>query len=154
MTIFIGADHRGFLLKEKIKPFLTSLGHKAVDVGTHVEGESCDYAPLSRDVAMKVAQTPQSRGILVCMTGIGHCIAANKVPGAYAALVYNKEAAALSRQHNNSNILVLGAKFTIEADLTEIVKIWLNTEFEGGRHLRRVEEIKKIEKEFLKGPQQ
>ena len=84
------------------------------------------------------------------MTGIGHSIAANKVPGVYAALCYNKEAAALSRQHNNSNVLVLGAKFVSEKEMFEIIKIWLAEPFEGGRHLRRVNQIKAIELEFLK----
>ena len=84
------------------------------------------------------------------MTGIGHSIAANKVPGIYAALVYNKEAAALSRQHNDSNVLVLGSKYMDETNMLEIIKIWLSTEFEGGRHLRRKEQIQNIEREFSK----
>ncbi len=150
MKIFVGADHRGFQLKTKVMAFLKSQGHEAIDQGTHVEGVDCDYPPIAKDVAVSVVKNPGSRGILLCMTGIGHSIAANKVPGAYAALVYSKEAAAFARQHNNSNILVLAAKFTDEAALFAIIQIWLTTEFEGGRHLRRVEEIKNIEKEFLK----
>ena len=150
MNIFIGADHRGFILKKTIGAVLSEMGHTVTDVGTHVEGVDCDYPQMSYDVATNVVEHANSRGILLCMTGIGHSIAANKVPGAYAALVYNREAAALSRQHNDSNILVLGAKFVAEAEMVEIIKIWLETEFEGGRHLRRTDAIKRIEKEFLK----
>ncbi len=150
MKIFVGADHRGFQLKHKVNAFLKGLGHEVVDVGTYTEGVDCDYPQISYDVATQVARTPNARGILLCMTGIGHSIAANKVPGAYAALAYNQEAAVLSRQHNNSNILVLGAKFIDEPQMLATIKAWLTAEFEGGRHLRRTDQIKKIEKEFLK----
>ena len=150
MKIFIGADHRGYALKQKIGAILKKEGFSVVDVGTYEEGVPCDYPKMAYDVATKVAKSKDARGILVCMTGIGHSIAANKVPGAYAALCYNKEAAALSRQHNNANILVLGAKFVEESEMFEIIKIWLNEKFEGGRHLRRVKQIKAIEKEFSK----
>ncbi len=150
MKIFVGADHRGFSLKKTVIAFLKKAGHDVIDAGTHVEGVDCDYPEISYAVATQVAKAPDSRGILLCMTGIGHSIAANKVPGAYAALVYNKEAAALSREHNNSNILVLGSKFIDEPGMLEIITIWLSTAFGGGRHLRRTDEIKRIEKEFLK----
>ena len=108
MKIFVGADHRGFQLKKKVDEVLKSLGHEAVDMGTDTEDTACDYPLIAYKVAMEVVHNPGSRGILLCMTGIGHSIAANKVPGVYAALVYNKEAAALSRRHNDSNVLVLG----------------------------------------------
>ncbi len=144
MKIFIGADHRGFTLKNTIVQFLKSQGHDAIDAGTHTEGVDCDYPQISYDVATQVVKTPDARGILLCMTGIGHSIAANKIPGAYAALVYNKEAAALSRQHNNANILVLGSKFIDEPTMKEIIQIWLVTEFEGGRHERLTNFIKAI----------
>lgn len=150
MKIFIGADHRGFELKQKITQTLKGQGHTIVDVGTHDPTAPCDYPQMAYDVAVQVAHNPDARGILVCMTGIGHSIAANKVPGAYAALCYTKEAAVLSRQHNNANILVLGSKFISETDVMDIIAAWLSAPFEGGRHLRRVEQIKKIEKEFLK----
>ncbi len=150
MTIFIGADHRGFQLKQKVNEFLKAQGHQVIDVGTFNEETPCDYPQMSYDVASAVAKDQTSRGILLCMTGIGHSIAANKVPGAYAALVYNKEAAVLSREHNNSNILVLGSQFIDELSMLEIIKIWLGTAFEGGRHERRIEAIKKIEREFFK----
>ena len=150
MKIFIGADHRGFQLKKRIDDVLKGLGHEVVDMGTQTEDIACDYPQIAYKVAMEVVHNPGSRGILLCMTGIGHSIAANKVPGVYAALVYNKEVAALSRQHNDSNVLVLGSKFVDEANMLEIIKIWLSTEFEGGRHLRRKEQIQNIESEFLK----
>ena len=150
MKIFVGADHRGFPLKKKVDQWLKAMGHEVVDLGTHIEGIPCDYPQLSRAVGLAVTGHPGSRGILLCMTGLGHSIAANKVPGVYAALVYNLEAALLSRQHNDSNVLVLGSKFVDEHTAHEIIKIWLSTEFEGGRHLRRKEQIQDIEKEFSK----
>jgi len=146
MKIFIGADHRGFQLKKKINTELKALGHEVVDVGTHVEDAPCDYPEISYKVGTEILRNSGSRGILLCMTGIGHSIAANKLPGIFAALVYNKEAAVLSRQHNDSNVLVLGSKFVEEKDMLEIIKIWLSTEFEGGRHQRRKEQIQHIEK--------
>ena len=150
MKIFVGSDHRGFQLKKNVDDALKALGHEVVDMGTHTESVACDYPEIAYKVAVEVVGHPGSRGILLCMTGIGHSIAANKVPGVYAALVYNKEAAALSRQHNDSNVLVLGSKFVNEQDMLEIIKIWLSTEFEGGRHLRRKEQIQEIERKFLK----
>ena len=150
MQIFIGADHRGFQLKKKVTDHLKGRGHQVTDVGTDVEGVDCDYPPLSKDVAVRVSKTAGSLGILLCMTGIGHSIAANKVRGAYAALCYSVEAARFSRQHNNANILVIGAKFVTQAQVLEIIDAWLGAEFEGGRHLRRTQQIKDIEKEFFK----
>ncbi len=150
MRIYIGADHRGFELKQTVTAFLKRVGHEAIDVGTHQKDEACDYPQFSLEVANHVVKDPGSRGILLCMTGIGHSIAANKVPGAYAALCYNIEAAALSRQHNNSNILVIGTKFVGEANVLPIIETWLEASFEGGRHERRFEQIKDIEKRFLK----
>ena len=133
-----------------VMSFQRGQGHEVLDVGTKSAGEPCDYPKFSYEVATRVAQDPTARGVLVCMTGIGHSIAANKVPGAYAALCYNKEAAALSRQHNNSNILVLGSKFIPEGDLLEIISVWMSSEFEGGRHERRFQQIKAMEREFSK----
>jgi RpiB/LacA/LacB family sugar-phosphate isomerase len=150
MKIFIGADHRGYVLKQKISDALTREGYSVEDVGTHDAEAPCDYPKMAYDVATRVAKSKAGRGILVCMTGIGHSIAANKVPGVYAALCYNKEAAALSRQHNNSNVLVIGSKFVSEEEIQQIIKVWLEAKFEGGRHLRRVKQIKDIEKKFMK----
>jgi len=150
MKIFIGADHRGYQLKKSIAAQLTKQGHAIVDVGTQTSGTSCDYPQFSYAVARNVSQTPHSRGILICMTGIGHSIAANKVRGAYAALCYNKRAAVLSREHNNSNILVLGAKFVRRQDMMGIITAWLKTPADGGRHARRVSQIKRIECKTMK----
>lgn len=151
MKIFIGADHRGVGLKAEIAAFLREGGHEVVDVGTQDAAQACDYPGISHAVARSVAENPGARGMLVCMTGIGHSIAANKVPGAYAALCYNRQAAALSRQHNNANILVLGALFVPPEEVREIIATWLASEFEGGRHARRVEQIKAIEAEYTGG---
>jgi len=145
MKIYIGADHRGVKFKEKIKGILSKLSVQTEDVGTFNENEPCDYPVVSYRVASKVAASPEARGILLCMSGIGQAIAANKVPGAYAALCYNVTSAKLSRQHNNSNILVLGAKFVKQKDLSRLIKTWLTTEFEGGRHQRRLNQIKRLE---------
>ncbi len=146
MKIYIGADHRGFKLKKKIAQILKSLGYETEDLGTNTDKVSCDYPKIAYQLASRVARSKQGRGILVCLSGLGQVIAANKVCGAYAALCCTSEAARLSRQHNNANILVLGAKFVKSGEIRQIVKIWLETEFEGGRHQRRVNQIKKIEK--------
>ena len=146
MKIFIGADHRGVACKAKIKAILESDGHSVTDVGAFDETQSCDYPKIGADVARRVAKGRDARGILVCMSGIGQTIVANKVKGAYAALCYNAEAAELSRRHNNANVLVLSSKFIRANQLGAILKVWLETPFEGGRHLKRVNQIKKIER--------
>ena len=148
MKIFIGADHRGYQFKKIIVEKLHDRGDEVVDLGTHQENEACDYPKIAYAVATHVVRARGARGILVCMTGLGQAIAANKIPGAYAALCYTPETAALSRQHNNANILVLGAKFINPKELPEIVDVWLKSKFEGGRHLRRTKQIKEIEREF------
>lgn len=145
-TVFIGADHRGYGLKTQIIGFLKELNCEVKDQGVHSGHKPCDYPKISLAVAKKVAGNKNSRGILVCLSGIGPTIAANKVRGAYAALCYNRKAAQLARSHNNSNILVLGAGFVSAKDMKGIIKTWLTTEFEGGRHLRRVRQIKAIER--------
>jgi len=148
MKIFIGADHRGFQLKEKVKGWLKAAGHQVQDMGTQTQEGCCDYPQVSRGVGLEVVRHRGSRGILLCMTGLGHSIAANKVPGVFAALVYNQQAARFSRQHNDANVLVLGSKFVDDSTARKIIKIWLSTKFEGGRHWRRKKQIQKIEKEF------
>ena len=147
MKVYIGADHRGYDFKKKIIKILKDQKHSIVDVGTYGSSASCDYPKIAHKVASQVAKLRNGRGVLVCMSGIGQTIAANKVRGAYAALCYNAKSAALSRKHNNANILVLGAKFVKQKDISKIIKTWFNTEFEGGRHRRRVNQIKKIEKD-------
>jgi len=146
MKVYIGSDHRGHDFRKKIAKILNDQGHSIVDMGADNTAASCDYPKVAYKVATEVAKSRNSRGILVCMSGIGQAMAANKVKGAYAALCYNVEATALSRKHNNANILVLGSKFVKPKDLAKILQTWLNTGFEGGRHQRRVNQIKKIEK--------
>ena len=146
MKIFIGADHRGYRFKNKIITILNKQGHDVVDMGVYESAMICDYPKVAYKVAKEVVRSKNGRGILLCMTGIGQTMAANKVRGAYAAMCYNVKSAALSRQHNNANILVLGAKFVNPKDLTKILRTWLTTKLEGGRHQRRVNQIKKMEK--------
>jgi RpiB/LacA/LacB family sugar-phosphate isomerase len=146
MKIYLGADHRGVNFKKRIAKIIRDLGYTAVDLGSFDPKVSCDYPKVAYQVATRVARSTQDRGILVCMSGIGQMITANKVRGAYAALCHNAASARLSRMHNNANILVLGSKFVKAKDIRMIIKTWLTTEFEGGRHKRRVDQIKKIEK--------
>jgi len=148
LRIFIGADHRGYRLKNKVSEYLTEQGYRAIDVGTHRKDISCDYPQFSYQVAKGVADNKGARGILVCLTGIGHSIAANKVPGVRAALCYNKQAAVLSRSHNDANVLIVGSKFVSQKEIMEIVRVWLKTSFAGGRHVRRLRQIGEIEKKI------
>ena len=146
MKVYIGADHRGVDFKKKIIKILNDQKHNIIDVGAFESSSSCDYPKIAQKVAREVTKSRNGRGILVCMSGIGQTIAANKVRGAYAALCYNAESAALSRKHNNANILVLGANFVKQKEISKILKAWFSAEFEGGRHQRRVNQIKKMEK--------
>jgi len=145
MKISIGSDHGGFQLKEKIVAFLRKKGFEILDFGTD-SPESCDYPLIAYEVAKSVSKKKADKGILVCKTGIGNSIAANKVKGIRAALCYNIKAAELSRRHNDSNVLVLGALFADIAKAKDIINVWLKTKFEGGRHARRVKQIERIEK--------
>ncbi len=143
MKIGIGCDHRGFELKEFIKNYLIEKKHEVVDFGTYTN-DSVDYPDYAIPIGEKVSKGELDRGILICYSGIGMSIVANKVKGVYAALVHDKEEAFLSRRHNNSNVLVLSGK-TKPKIAKDIVEIWLNTEFEGGRHKRRLLKIKAYE---------
>jgi ribose 5-phosphate isomerase B len=145
MRIAVGADHGGYLLKEKLVHFLKKRGHRVKDFGTFSQ-ESCDYPKFSEQVARAVARKKAARGILVCKSGTGSCIAANKVRGIRAVVCLNKKQAVLSRQHNDTNVIVFGALFISAKKAQEILKIWLKTEFEGGRHARRLRQIGRIEK--------
>lgn len=147
--IVIAADHGGFSLKEKLKPYLEKEGFKIRDLGTHSK-DSCDYPDLAYSLAKAVSQGKYKRGILICKSGIGNSIVANRLPGVRAALCYNVKAARLSREHNDSNVLTLGALFVNLNLAKKILKVWLNTAFQGGRHQRRLNQIKKIEKEIKK----
>ena len=145
-ALYIGSDHAGFELKqnllEKIKILFPKL--KMMDCGTH-SFDSADYPLIAEKVAHQVVQAPHSAGILICGTGIGMSIAANKVLGVRAACVWSEETAKLSREHNDSNILCLGARLTSLDEAVQRTSIWLNTSFLGGRHLKRVEQIQKLE---------
>lgn len=145
--IIIASDHGGFLLKEKVKPYLERQGFKVKDLGAY-STESCDYPLLAYELAKQISQGKYSRGILICRTGIGNSIVANRLERVRAALCYNAKAAQLSREHNDSNVLVLGSRFVNEKLARRILNTWLSTEFLAGRHKRRLNEIKKIEKEI------
>ena len=150
MLIALGSDHAGFTLKESLKEYLVQNGHEVVDMGTDSKETSCDYPDYAILVANFVADKKADKGILVCGTVIGMSIAANKVPGAYAAVVHDLETARLSRTHNNANILTLGARLLSEPAAMEIVSTWLNADFEGNRHLRRFEKITNEEKRMCR----
>ena len=147
--IIIGSDHGGFALKEKLKVFLEKKGLKVKDVGPY-SAERCDYPEYAYAAAREVSTGKFKRGILICKTGIGNAIVANKLPRVRAALCYNVKACVLSRQHNDSNMLVLGSVFVNEKLAKRIVDAWLREPFAGGRHRRRVNQIRKIEIEIAK----
>lgn len=146
ITIALGADHAGFEEKEKLKPFLEELGVKFVDMGTD-SAESVDYPDFAKKVADGVASGEFDEGLLVCGSGTGMAIAANKVHGIRAAVAWNEDIARLARQHNDVNVLSVAARFTSDDEIKKIVKAWFDADFEGGRHERRVEKITEIEKE-------
>jgi ribose 5-phosphate isomerase B len=145
MKIALGADHKGFELKEKIKKYLMNLGHQVTDFGTH-STESVDYPDFGFKVAESVAKGETDFGITICWTGNGMNIAANKVKGIRSALCLNEDMAKLARAHNNANVLALSSKFVSEEEAKKIVDVWLSTEFEGERHVTRLDKIKAYEK--------
>lgn len=138
MRVALAADHGGLELKNSIRSWLEKAGYSVEDFGVHT-GESVDYPDYAKIVAEKVASGEFDRGILVCGTGIGMSIAANKVPGIRAALVHDVFSARATREHNDSNILCIGQRVVGEGHALAIVEAWLRTEFSGGRHSRRVE---------------
>ncbi len=140
MKIYIGSDHGGYILKEELKPMLQELGHTVEDVGTH-SADSVDYPQFGKAVAENTVADTGSFGIAVCGTGIGISMAANKVAGVRAALCCTTTHARLARQHNNANVLALGERTTGIEVAKDIVSTFLVTEFEGGRHERRVGQI-------------
>ncbi|MBA7492737.1 Ribose-5-phosphate isomerase B [subsurface metagenome] len=149
MKAAIGADHAGYELKEEIKNLLKKKGIDYCDFGTHSsQNVEDDYPDYAIKVAEAVAQGTYERGILICGAGVGMGMAANKVPGVRAAPCYDTLTAHLARQHNDSNVLTLGARITDKELAKKIVEEWLKTEFEGGRHERRVEKITQIEKKY------
>jgi ribose 5-phosphate isomerase B len=138
MKIAIGSDHAGFRYKEKIKQFLIELGHAVDDFGTDSE-EPVDYPLFIRPVALAVARGEVDRGVVLGGSGNGEAMAANRVRGVRCALCWNVESARLGRQHNDANVISLGQRMLTEEAALEIVRTWLETPFEGGRHLRRIQ---------------
>jgi ribose 5-phosphate isomerase B len=146
MRIAVGSDHRGFVIKSKIIELLKRLEQEVYDVGPDTP-ESVDYPDIAGIVAAQVSDGTVERGILICGTGIGMCIAANKFPGVRAAPCHDDLTAEMSRRHNDLNVLCLSADMLGERLIDRMVEIWLKTEFEGGRHARRVEKISDLERQ-------
>ena len=148
-TVALGADHGGYALKEMLKAYLAELGYRVVDCGTH-SAEPVDYPDLAYAVARLVSSGEAWRGIVVDGAGIGSAMAANKVPGVRAALCYDHATAINSREHNDANVLTLGAGLIGPSLAKQIAQTWLATPFGGGRHQRRVDKIAEIERRFQK----
>jgi ribose 5-phosphate isomerase B len=144
MKIAVGSDHRGFEVKRRVVTLLEQLGHEVTDVGT-AGRESVDYPDFAFQVANAVSEGRAERGILICGSGIGMCIAANKVKGVRAAPCHDNITAEMSRRHNDANVLCLSADLLGVELIDRMVRIWLETPFEGGRHARRVEKITRME---------
>jgi len=145
MRIALASDHAGYTEKERLKPLLTELGVEFDDLGT-VSEESVDYPDYAKRVAEQVAKGRVEQGLLVCGSGTGMAITANKVPGVRAAVAWSEETARLARQHNDANVLAIGARTTPAGEIPNIVRAWFSTRFEGGRHAARVEKISELEK--------
>jgi len=145
MRVAIGADHAGFTLKEHFKATLAALGHDVQDLGTHSEAP-VDYPPICAAVGLAVVEGQADRGIMLGGSGQGEQIAANKVAGVRAALCNDLYTARMSRLHNDANVLTMGGRIVAEGLADEILKLWLDTPFEGGRHQRRLDQIAEIER--------
>ncbi len=143
MKISIGCDHAGFELKSELAEFLRAQGHEVFDHGTNSK-DSVDYPLFAQKVAKEVAAGTSDFGVLICWTGVGISIAANKIPGIRAANCFNTEMARLSRQHNNANIIAFGQKFIAPEAAKEMLEIFLSEKFDGGRHFRRVGQIENL----------
>ena len=148
-TIAVGSDHGGYDLKTTVIAYLQEMGHTVIDCGTHSK-EAVDYPDFAFAVADKVRQGAACRGIVIDAAGIGSCMAANKVPGVRAAMCVDYATASNSREHNNANVLSLGAGLLGVNQVKLIIKTFLETDFGGGRHARRVDKITDIEKKFMK----
>jgi ribose 5-phosphate isomerase B len=148
-VVAIGADHGGFELKEALKPELSALGFEVNDVGTNSK-QAVDYPDFAHAVAQAVSTGKAWRGIMIDGAGIGSCIVANKVPGVRAGMAYDYSSAVNSREHNDTNVLTLGAGLIGVNLAKQIVKTWLTTEFAGGRHTPRIDKIKSVEKKYLR----
>ena len=144
MRVYVGADHAGYQLKEHVERFLGSIGHDVVDVGTSDE-QSVDYPDFAAKVAEAVADGDADAGVLVCGTGLGMAVAANKVPGVRAVQASDPEMARMARLHNDANVLTLPGRYIGPEKAAEVVVAFLTTEFEGGRHQRRIDKIGELE---------
>jgi ribose 5-phosphate isomerase B len=142
MKVLIAADHAGFELKEKLESALRARGIEVDDLGTN-SADSTDYADYAHPLAQQISSGKAERGILTCGTGLGMSYTANRYPNVRAAVAWSTEIAALARQHNDANVLVLPARFLSDEDAVKIVDTWLDTPFEGGRHERRIEKIER-----------
>ena len=149
MKIALGSDHAGFELKEDLLDYLAELKIDALDLGAYSQ-EAVDYPEVAGEVAGKVSRGEVEKGLLICGAGIGMSIAANRFPGVRAALCHDSFTARVSREHNNANILVLGGRMIGKGLAREILKIWLETEFQGGRHQRRLDKITALEEKVGK----
>ena len=147
MIIALASDHHGVNLKGQLIENLTAAGHQAVDLGPE-DDAPVDYPDYAEQVAKRVANQEADRGILICGSGVGMAIAANKVPGIRAAVCYDEPTAILSREHNDANVLCLSGKRVAVADNVAIVMTWVATDFEGGRHARRVDKIRDLETRY------
>ncbi len=148
MKISMACDHGGYLLKKHIKQYLTNKGYQVVDFGTY-DTQSCDYPDFAAKASQAVSSGECDKGVVVCTTGIGVSIVANKVKGVRCALCLNADMAEMTRRHNNANVLAMGAKYVDNALAQSIVDKFLSTEFEGGRHQRRLDKITALEKAEL-----
>jgi len=153
MKIVLGSDHAGFELKEDLRAYLAEQKIEAADLGVY-NGEPVDYPDIGASVAEKVSRGEVERGILICGSGIGMSIVANRFPGVRAALCHDSYTARISREHNDANLLILGGRLIAKGLAREILKIWLEAEFQGGRHQRRLERIRSMEEEILRGAKQ
>jgi ribose 5-phosphate isomerase B len=149
MRVVLASDHRGYHLKDSLKKFLEERKIEFLDVGTF-STDSVDYPDFAMLAAEKISVGDYERGILICGSGIGMCVVANKFPGIRAAVCHNIGAAEMSRKHNDSNMLSLGADVVNEDSARKILQVWLETKFEGGRHLRRIQKISEIESRLEK----
>lgn len=145
MKIAIAADHGGFILKEKLRARLAGMGHEVADFGTE-STESCDYPEFAQAVGQAVSDGQAHRGVLICTTGIGMAIAANKISGVRAAPAQSEDEVRMTREHNDANVLTLGARYVDEHRAVELIRIFLETDFSGGeRHVRRVAKLAQLE---------
>lgn len=143
MKIALASDHAGYAEKERLKPLLAELGLQVDDLGT-VSEDSVDYPDYARKVAEEVSQGRADQGVLVCGSGTGMAITANKTPGVRAAVAWSEETARLAREHNDANVMAIGARTTPEGQIPAIVRAWFGASFDAGRHARRVEKIEGV----------